>query len=469
MNFVVLDLVLLGVFLLFVGMFLYRNRKNVKKDGWLLLYRTKWGMRLIENTAKKHPKTLKVMSYIIVVLGYILTVLMLWMFIRIIWIYLFNADIVRAIKIPPITPLIPYLPQVFKLNFLPPFYFIYWIIIIAAIAIPHEFFHGIYMRLYGIKIKSTGFGFFPFFLPIFLAAFVEQDEKSMVKASNHNQRVVLAAGTFANTLTAIIGLILVAIFFSFSFTASGIVFDGYAYEIVNTSQLTMVNGIALDNPSYAQIADLVDDTENANFSIGEQQYLGLRGSSSDGSLVALYNSAPAIKSDLYGPIISVNGNSISSIEDFSNELSKYSIGEEITLTTEVNGERIDYQITLEENPENPGTAWIGITFLQQSQGLMTKILTSANFYKKPHIYYAEDYEGAQFIYDLLWWLVLISFSVALINMLPMGIFDGGRFFYLTVLKLTKSEKAARNSFKWLTWFLLFLVLLIMVYWVIAII
>jgi len=49
-----------------------------------------------------------------------------------------------------------------------------------------------------------------------------------------------------------------------------------------------------------------------------------------------------------------------------------------------------------------------------------------------------------FVYNLLWWLVLISLSVALVNMLPMGIFDGGRFFYLTVLGITKNEKLSQK-------------------------
>lgn len=464
MNFMILDLVLLGLFLIGVVLFLYKNKKNIKKQGWLILYKTKWGMRVIEKTTKKHSKTLKILSHVSVWLGYVLMIGMIWLFIRIIWIYLFNADIVRAIKIPPITPLVPYLPQMFKLDFLPPFYFIYWIIIIALIAIPHEFFHGIYMRLYKIKIKSTGFGFFPFFLPIFLAAFVEQDEKSMVKAKNFEQRVVLSAGTFANTIVTILGLILVAVFFSFSFSASGIVFDDYAYDIMSTSNITFVNGIQVENPTYEEILNLSNESGTNYFKAGGLKYFGLRGVSTDGSLVALYYDSPAINSGMYGPIVKVNRNSISSIEDFSKELSNYNVGEEVIITTQIEDYYQDYKITLQENPKDSEKSWIGITFFQRSTGVMTKILTVANFYKQPHIHYAENYQGAQFIYDFLWWLVLISFSVALINMLPMGIFDGGRFFYLTILKLTKSEKIAKKSFSYLTWFLLFLVLLIMVYW-----
>ncbi len=464
MNFVALDLSLLGVFLIFVVTFLIRNKKNLKKSGLLFLYRTKWGMNFIDKTAKNHPKTLRIFSHVAIWLGYILMVWMLWLFARIVWIYLFNPDIVRAIKIPPIAPLVPYLPQIFKLSFLPPFYFIYWIIIIAVIAIPHEFFHGIYMRLYGIKVKSTGFGFFPFFLPIFMAAFVEQDEKSMVKAKNREQRAVLAAGTFANFLTAILGLILIAIFFSFSFTASGVVFDDYAYNIVETSTITMLNGIALSNPIYQEISEIANSTSEKNvFKVNEQIYRGIRGASRDGSKLALYYDSPAINSELYGPITKINGIQVKDLDDFSEKMNSFSAGETITITTNIDNEETVYELILEENPSD-GSGWIGISFFQQSSGVMTKFLTAASFYKDPHIFYQENFEGAQFIYDLLWWLIIICFSVALVNMLPMGIFDGGRFFYLTVLKITKSEKIAQKSFKGITWFLLALVLLIMIYW-----
>ena len=172
MSFIVYDVSFLVIFLIFLSIFLYRGRKRVKKEGLLLLYKTTWGIRLINYFGNKYKKTLKALSYVSITLGYILMATMLYLFGKIIWIYAFHQDVVRAIKIPPIMPLIPYLPQAFKLDFLPPFYFTYWIIILAIIAITHEFAHGIFAIREKVNIKTTGFGFFPFFLPIFLAAFV---------------------------------------------------------------------------------------------------------------------------------------------------------------------------------------------------------------------------------------------------------------------------------------------------------
>ena len=66
-------------------------------------------------------------------------------------------------------------------------------------------------------------------------------------------------------------------------------------------------------------------------------------------------------------------------------------------------------------------------------------------------------------------MALINISVALVNMLPMGIFDGGRFFYLSVLAITKNKKIAERSFKGATWLILFIFLILMLYWFVGII
>jgi hypothetical protein len=122
MKFLIYDIVLLVIFVAFVARFLIKNKKNLSRDGLLYLYRTKWGMNLIDNVGKKYKKSLHIMSYISITIGYGLMIAMLWLFGRIVYLYVAYPAIVQAIKIPPIMPLIPYLPQAFNLDFLPPFY-----------------------------------------------------------------------------------------------------------------------------------------------------------------------------------------------------------------------------------------------------------------------------------------------------------------------------------------------------------
>ncbi|GAJ11012.1 unnamed protein product, partial [marine sediment metagenome] len=147
MSLMVYDLALLALFILFVAIFLYRKRKNLKKEGLLFLYRTSWGIKLINKVGKKYKKTLNFLSYISIGTGYLLMIGILYLVGKIIYLYVAYPQIVRAIKVPPIMPLLPYIDKIVPNLGLPPFYFTYWIIIIAIIAITHEFAHGIFAAL----------------------------------------------------------------------------------------------------------------------------------------------------------------------------------------------------------------------------------------------------------------------------------------------------------------------------------
>jgi len=467
MNFIVYDLSLLVIFAIFIAIFLYRGKKNLQKDGLLLLYRTSWGIKLINHVGNKYKKTLRVLSYVTIGLGYVLMGMMLYLAYQIVRIYIFLPWVVTEIKIPPITPLIPYLPQVFKIDFLPPFYFTYWIIILAVIAITHELAHGIFAAYNKIRIKKTGFGFFPFFLPVFLAAFVELDEKKMAKEPKFKQMAVLSAGTFANVITAALFFVVIWLFFTSAFIPSGIIYDEYAYSFVGLSAITMVNGISVDNPTNETVFNFMNNgTDNEIIANGER-YIALLGIPKDNSSeLVLYQDAPAINAGLSPVITHIEGELVEDRETLTEILGRYGPGDVITITHMANETTSENaEVTLNADPSDPEKAWLGIGFFDQKRrGIMGTVYTLLSSFKDPHVYYKSRFEASLFIYNLLWWLILISISVALVNMLPVGIFDGGRFFYLTVLGITKSEKFAKKSFKVVTWFFLLVLVLIMVFW-----
>lgn len=474
MSFMVYDLVLLVLFVIFIASFLYNRRKNLKKEGLLFLYRTSWGIKLINYVGKKYKKTLKVLGYVSITLGYILMAGMLYLFGKIIWLYVFHQNIVQAIKVPPIMPLVPYLPQAFKLEFLPPFYFTYWIIIIAIIAITHEFAHGIFAAREKIKIKNTGFGFFPFFLPIFLAAFVELDEKKMAKKSKFSQMAVLSAGTFANVLTAILFIIIFVVFFFLAFAPAGVVFDTYVTSPIAITAISSVNGIAIQNSSYQNILAQINETGFSEIQTNGKTYLTtkelLEQQSPSQKEIIVYDYAPAIRAGLIGAITEIDDVKITSMGGLVEELSKKSSRDKVNIKTRTEEEILEYQITLEQHPEYQTRAWLGIGFAEEkSSGITGKVYSYVTSFKEPHVYYAPKINGFSiFIYNLLWWIILISISIALINMLPVGIFDGGRFFYLTVLALTKSEKKAKKAFSFMTQLIIFLLLLLMIFWMFSV-
>ncbi len=470
MDFIVYDIILLISFVIFISIFLYIKRKNTKREGLLFLYRAKWGIRLINHIGKKYRKFLNFLGYFAIGLGYILMAGIFYFLGKIVWIYLFNRDIVRAIKVPPIMPLVPYITNIVDIPGLPPFYFIYFVVVVAIIAIPHEFFHGIFAAASKVKIKKTGFGFFPFFFPVFPLAFVEQDEKSMKKASKKKQMAILSAGTFANILTAILFFFLLLLFFSLAFTSAGVNFDSYSYSVIGIASISSINGVAVENTSYEQIFNLVNKTEQSKIKTEEETYVltknFLEKQKNVEEYIYLYDNAPAVNAELKGAITKINNIKIDSKEKLEEELYKYSPNDTITITMNNKGEIYEKEIVLDEHPEKQGKPWLGIGFaVQEQEGIIGKMTSLIYSVKKPNIYYESNFEAATFIYNLLWWIILISISVALINMLPVGIFDGGRFLFLTVFAITKSKDKAQKVFKFLTYFILFLVVILMVSWV----
>jgi membrane-associated protease RseP (regulator of RpoE activity) len=471
MDFTTYDIILLVIFVLFVSFFLYRRRKNIKREGLLLLYKTSLGVKIIDRIGKKYRKTLNALGGVSIVLGFLLMLAMLYFFGRMVWLYVFQGDIVRLVKVPPITPLLPYLPQIFKLNFLPPFYFIYWIVIIAIVAIVHEFSHGVFAANKGVRIKSTGFGFFPFFLPVFLAAFVELDEKKMEKKKISSQLAVLSSGTFANFLTAALFFGILVLFFSLAFTPSGVVFDSYTYSAINLESISSVNGLTVNNATYSQILGLVNNSGKALTEVtvdgikylATSSFLSQQKGASD--YLLLYDNAPAINANLSNIIIKVNGASVTSKEQLGKELLKYAPGEKVTITTLFDDSDRDYEITLGKSPIDNSRAYLGVGFInRENSGLFWNMIAVFTSFRVSEVYYKPSFQAAEFIYNWIWWLVLVCLSVALVNMLPVGIFDGGRFFFLLMLAITKDREKTKKIFSIVTYFFLFLLLVIMIFW-----
>ncbi len=454
MTFVLYDLVFLGLFVLFTVVFLYTHKRNLRREGLLYLYRTKLGIRFIDWTTLRYNSILKWMQYPIIISGYLLMILGFWMIIRVAYFYIASPGIAQALKVPVIMPLVPYLPEIFKIDFLPPFYFTYWILIIAIIAIPHEFAHGIFARLNKIKILSTGFGF----LGPFLAAFVEQDDKQMKKAKKFSQLSVLAAGTFANLLmTVIFGLILL-VFFMVSFSPVGLNFNMYAAESVNVSSISSISSNYLDNST------LVEITANNQSYFADIQMLNESLSDKTDSIVAFDNS-PALRAHLVGAIAEIGSTKIKSYQDLNETLSSYKPGDNVLIKTiDAKNNIAEYNITL---ADKGGRAFLGIGIVPQTRsGAFSSIFNLLAKIKDPFIHYQSNLgDFGVFIYDLLWWIVVINLSVALMNMLPLGIFDGGRFFYLTFWALTRKEKVGKWAYKISTWFLLAIIALMLLKWI----
>ncbi len=466
--FTIYDLTFLVVFTLGVILFLYTHKKNLQRQGLLYLYRTKIGINFIDKFTKKFEKVLYPLQYIIVFSGFTLMFSMLWLLIKFSWSYITSPVIAQAIKIPVVIPLIPYLPEIFKIDFLPSFNFTYWIIVIAIIAIPHEFAHGIFARLNKVKVHSTGFGF----LGPFLAAFVEPDEKQMEKLKKFPQMAILASGTFANIIFTIFFGIIMWLFFISAFVPAGVIFNAYATSVIDVSSINSINGINI--VSSDQIAPALNNniskiiSNNSTYFVPSNSLkLAVENSV---PRINVFDDSPAYEANLEGAITEINGGKITSYNQLHSVIVSHSSGDVLHIKTA-------YQKTVRENEvelkeydiklsERNGVAFLGIGRYESSRsGLLGSVYSVISSVKDPFTYY-ESSLGVfgWFIYYLLWWTVLISLSVALVNMLPVGIFDGGKFFYLAVWGVTGSENIAKKAFKVSTWFILALIAALMVKW-----
>jgi len=190
------------MFFLIVYIFYLTNKKKFDVQGKIFfLYRTRFGLKLMDKMSMFCPRLLKVIGITGIIVGFIGMITMLVLLIQ---------TTIKLVIQPAAQPgLVPVLPGIKVSPLLPVLSFMHWIIIIFIVALVHEFSHGIFARLNRIKIKSSGFAF----LGPIPAAFVEPDEKQMEKKSRKAQLSILSAGPFSNIVLAFVVLLLMLLIF----------------------------------------------------------------------------------------------------------------------------------------------------------------------------------------------------------------------------------------------------------------
>ncbi|MFH1238303.1 MAG: site-2 protease family protein [archaeon] len=457
-DFWVYDVGFMILFSVFVAWFLSSRKKNLSREGIIFMYRTQFGVNAIKYIGDNFKKILHGLKYIVVAVGVALMGVMIWMLGRTLSIYIMHPEITEIIKAPPIAPLIPYFPQLFGMeNLFPPFYFTYFIVALAIVAIVHEFSHGIFMRLFKIKIKSTGL----VFLGPILGAFVEEEKKGFEKKKTLEQMTVLGAGVFANLIFALIFYGLYVLFFFSSFAASGYVFNTYALSAVPLENITGFG-------SYNNLTTVL--TTNGTFYLDEVLEVQLNKNSSN--FLIAYVEAPAILAQMHGAIVQADNVDIMNQDNLIEFLQSKEPGDEVKFVTESDEGTQEYILNLSSHPYNSSIAYLGVGNSNvEPKEFIQKILVGFMSFKDSSTYYKPTWDGefVYFIYHLLWWAMIINLLVALFNMMPLGMLDGGRFFYLGILSISRSEKIAKWAFKFSNYAILFVFLLLMFFWFIRII
>jgi len=185
----------MAAFFIILGILIYLDRKNIEFNYILLMRRTKKGLKILDEIAK-YKKFWKTVGIIGIGVCFFLMANGLYNLI------IFSNWIIEGkikeplggIVVPSPTSKVEIGPGYIK------FPFLYWLIILPIILIPHELFHGIICRVERIRIKSIGLILF-----LFLSgAFVEPDEKKLKKAKLLSKLKIFAAGSFANILVSLL-------------------------------------------------------------------------------------------------------------------------------------------------------------------------------------------------------------------------------------------------------------------------
>jgi membrane-associated protease RseP (regulator of RpoE activity) len=191
------------IFVAILAVFIWKDRKNFKREGIVLLRRTQIGLKFFEYEANRHPKFWHWYGNIAAVLSFPIIFGFLVGLIYLLYRFLTTTQAQSAIALVlpiPIktTAAVPGLIGV-------PFW--HWILVIIIISVVHEFTHGILARLEKVPVKSSGFGF----LGPLMMAFVETDDKKMTERGWKSTARIAAAGPFTNILFAgIIWVVMVA-------------------------------------------------------------------------------------------------------------------------------------------------------------------------------------------------------------------------------------------------------------------
>jgi membrane-associated protease RseP (regulator of RpoE activity) len=358
--------ILLAIIFYFILLLLYlRFRKKFTVQGKVfVLYKTKLGLKLMDKLSKLPPRMLRIIGDLGIFAGFAGMIAMFFLLIKGAYKVIFVPD-----SVPLLTPVLPGI----SIPGLPTLSFWHWIISILVISAVHELSHGIYARFSGIKIKSSGFAF----LGPILAAFVEPDERTLVKKSRREQLRIFSAGPFGNI-----------IFFFIAFLLTGIV-----------------------------VAPVVLST---------MEYQGIQ-------VTSVEENSPAFKTNISAGdvILKINNREISNPAEFVYATRTLVPGEEASITTEKNV----HTFRLSAHPTNSSKGYIGISVSSKGAGFSEEAL---NKYGKPLL------DSLLWAFTLIVWMYVISFGVGLFNLLPLGMVDGGRIFYTSVLFFTKDEKKAKK-------------------------
>ena len=371
------EMLAFGAFIIALGTLIFKDRSKVRFEGLAFIRRTDRANRFIDQTAKRHPTFWRTLS----IAGIVVAIPV--MAIGSVYMLVTAVDVATGRLATGGAGIV--LPGPVSAPFAAPGVFVVpwwiWIIGIACVIIPHEFFHGIMFRLQHIRVKSVGWVVF-LVLP---GAFVEPDDNQLKRSARSTKLKAFAAGSFANLLIAFI----IAVALSIGTMAA---------------------------PASDQAGIFFQQVEDS----------------------------PAAQYNITGAITALNGVPVHTQAELGAQLERYAPGDTVTVTTrsiEGNasvkftgaydfiipaagvyarlGQEKNYVVALAAHPQT-GDAFLGVTNVLQ-------------------VHSTDGGLAPEFI-NLLVWIYVFSFGIGLVNLLPLKPLDGGLLFEEIIQPYTRHTK-----------------------------
>jgi membrane-associated protease RseP (regulator of RpoE activity) len=364
-------------FYIFVGILVYVNRSKFEFQGKIIaIYKTKVGLPLMERIAKKWPRLVLFLGTVGIYVGFAGMLLMLY------FMFLGLYQLIFVPSAPPMfSPVLPGVSIPGSPITLPLFE---GLIALFFVVVIHEFTHGVISKAYKIPIKSSGlvmFGPIP-------GAFVEPDEKKLVKAKRKAQLAIFAGGPFANVLLA---LVLLVVMLGMSAVSSSM-YVSHGIEIKGfTNPDDALQGARLENLSEGEVIYSIN-----NFKVD-----------------SAYNLSDAMKDITPNQIIFLETNK---------------------------GVK---PLVISSNPENESLPYLGIYLNNNVEGKTklsnNKVFSTVYLWIFGNPFDLRFNEGL----GLIGWIFVISLGIGIVNLLPLGPMDGGRMYLLVLEKYFDKEKVKK--------------------------
>lgn len=368
----------LMIFLLFWLWIMVLNRvfklyeRGVSVAPGFLMIRTQRVNQFIDRCAEKLRGTWKKIWDLAIILGFLFMFLAFFVFFSNLFAFIYTPK-----QAAPVAPIIPGIT--ISLASLP-----YFFIAVAVVIIVHELSHGVAARTEDVEVKSAGFLLF-LFIP---GGFVEPEEESLNKAPLRSRARIYAAGTMPN-ITMSFALIVVLLNFGLLIA-----------PMWGGPQGVMLTGVRDESP--AEIGGL----ENGD--IIEK--------------VTIYNNYSQYVSELDG-----NSSKVKDMTDLFDALEDTKPNNTVVFAIK---ERGDIPVNVSEPPEELEESF-------EARDLEGYIGISYTTYYPPKDFtktiFGNQSKWLPFhLTQLVVWVWLLSFIIALVNLLPIPPFDGYKLLGVTL-------------------------------------